>query len=513
MRDAIGWSYDLLPPAEQALFRRLSVFVGGCTLASAETVAALSDEAVIEVFEGISSLVDKSLLRVDLPTAGEPRFSMLETIREFATEMLVASGEADRVRRRHAAWHLELAERAEPELLGKHQLAWLNQLEAEHDNFRAIMAWALEQGESEIGLRFAGALVRLWRWHGHLSEARDWAERLLERSDGARTAARAKALVTLGVLVSMQPDPRRATALFEEALAIYHDLGDIPGISRVNFHLGEAALGRGDRPLAQEILTRTVALARGSAPAYASMALKTLGYIARLEGDTGRATSSLENALAISEEIGFAWGAAEALAYLGELARDQHDDARATAMLARALSTYREMNDQIGISLCMVTLAGIAATAGQTDAAARLVGAALAARDAVSHRPTPGEDPHGEDVLRTLRAELGERELIAAIGEGRALSLDRAVSEALVLAATAAPAGSNRRVPTKAAGLTPKEREVLCLLTEGISNPEIANRLFISRRTVTTHIERIFSKLTVRTRTEAAIYARDHGLC
>jgi non-specific serine/threonine protein kinase len=170
------------------------------------------------------------------------------------------------------------------------------------------------------------------------------------------------------------------------------------------------------------------------------------------------------------------------------------------------------MGDAVGISLCLVAVASLAGASGRATEAARLIGAAEAIRDTVKYRPTPGEDPRREAVLRSLRRPLGDEALNEVTAQGRALSQDQAVSEALELLSVEALARP-RGDAAPGAALTPKERQVLCLLTEGLSNPEISERLFVSRRTVTTHIEHIFAKLAVRTRTEAAIYARDQGMC
>jgi predicted ATPase len=185
LRHAIAWSYDLLEAGEQALFRRLAVFAGGCTLEAAEVVCqavhapAAGPGQSLEVLDGVASLVDKSLLRQQAQVSGEPRFRMLETLCEYGLECLTASGEEPAVRRAHADYYRVLVEAAEPALTGPAQEAWLEQLEAEHDNVRAALRWAEESGEAEMGLRLAGALCQFWLIRGHLREGQEWFARLL----------------------------------------------------------------------------------------------------------------------------------------------------------------------------------------------------------------------------------------------------------------------------------------------------------------------------------------------
>ena len=194
MRAAIDWSYDLLNENEQKLFRMLTVFVGGFTLEAAEAVSGATGEDEMDILEGVTSLADNSLLRQKEQPNGEPRFIMLETIREYGFEKLEAAQEAKAIQRAQAAYFLELAEQAEPELSGANQAAWLDRLQAEHDNFRAALNWALQNGESEIGLRLAAAFWRFWLVRGYLSEGREQLDRVLS---GAALPTQARAKVPL----------------------------------------------------------------------------------------------------------------------------------------------------------------------------------------------------------------------------------------------------------------------------------------------------------------------------
>ncbi len=220
MRDAIAWSYELLSHEGQALFRRLAVFVGGCSIEAAEAVGATTDESGIGVLDALSALVNASLLRREAGPDGagvfSPRFGMLETIREYGLEQLTASGEAAAIQRRHTAWYLALAERAAPELYGgPNQLPWLNRLEAEHDNLRSALRWALASHPA-TALRLGGSLFWFWYVRGHLSEGRRWLEQALARGSDAPPAVRGRALLGTGMLAHWQDADSVATPLLEE---------------------------------------------------------------------------------------------------------------------------------------------------------------------------------------------------------------------------------------------------------------------------------------------------------
>jgi predicted ATPase len=228
LRRAIAWSYDLLDAGEQALFRRLAAFVGGCTLDAAETVCGVSGDPSagsgqaleLDMLDGVASLVDNSLLRQQEQGEGQPRFQMLETIREYGLECLLASGEAEATRLAHAGYYRALAERAEPELTGPQQAVWLGRLEQEHDNLRAALEWLAQRGEAEQGLRVGGALWRFWVVRGYLREGQERLAGLLGLAGAStRTVARAKALTGAGTLTHNRGDYVAARALFEESLA------------------------------------------------------------------------------------------------------------------------------------------------------------------------------------------------------------------------------------------------------------------------------------------------------
>ena len=262
LRNTIAWSYDLLTTEEQRLFRRLSVFGGGCTLEALEAICASLGEGdgIVPVLDGVASLIDKSLLQQTEQEGEMPRFVMLETIREYGLECLTASGEMELTRRAHAAYFLRLAEEMAPKLVGPQQAAWLGRLEREHDNLRAAMEWLLEREEAEMALRLGGALWGFWGIRNHANEGRQWMERTLSSRGQVRASVRAKALIGLGVLVFfLQGDYDRAQELCRESLALFREVGDKPGIAMSLSELGMIELWRSNYAaacsLAEEALT------------------------------------------------------------------------------------------------------------------------------------------------------------------------------------------------------------------------------------------------------------------
>ncbi|MFN2513389.1 MAG: protein kinase [Pyrinomonadaceae bacterium] len=286
MRGAIAWSYDLLNDEEKKLFRRLSVFVGGCELEAVEFVCNRKGDMGIDVLDGVASLVDKSLLQQKEMLPTEPRFAMLETITEYGLEQLIASGEADEQRRNHAEFFLKLAELAETELLGAQQEVWLDRLETEQGNLRAALHWAEEKKQAEIGLRLAGALWRFWEMRGYLAEGRKHLASFISLPESEFTIkARLKALYAVGVLADAQCDYAAARSWFEEKLKLSRKLGDKWGVANSLNNLGIVALRQRDYDTAGSLYEESLTLWRelGNQSAVALLA-KQFGECGRPEG-------------------------------------------------------------------------------------------------------------------------------------------------------------------------------------------------------------------------------------
>ena len=536
MRDAIAWSYDLLSRDEQALFRRLSVFVGGFTLEAAEAIAGgeggggaglvplsvatpppppeRSDTP--SVLDLVSSLVDKSLLRPadgpDDARAG-PRFGMLETIREYGLERLDASGEGEEVRRRHAAFYLALAERVEPELVGREQRRWLARLEAEHGNLRAVLDWAIERGEAEIGLRLGSALWRFWYLRGHAREGERWLARLLDRIAAASPTMSVEALRRAGSLARLWGDEERGAALLERSLQLARATADKREIGRALHHVGNAIAQAGDVGRARTLLEESLTLAREAGDRiFVVLALGSLGEHVRVLGDFPRAAALLTEALDLARATGDELQVSFNLVNLATLRRAEGDLVRSSALYREALALAGELGNQESIAYGLAGLGGVAGDQGRWEQAARLLGACAALCEEIGLTLQPDERVRFERDTAAARHRLGAAAFAAAWDASRALPLEHAVAEAMVVASDANSAAPARPSSDAGLGLSPREREVLRLVAEGLGDKEIAAALAISPRTVGRHLENLRAKLGVDSRAAAAALAVRQGL-
>jgi predicted ATPase/DNA-binding CsgD family transcriptional regulator len=520
LRDAIAWSEDLLPADERALFRRMAVFAGGGTLEAVAAVCAVGDDPDIEALEGIGSLLEKSLLRQAAGSDRAPRFVMLETVREFAAERLAASGEADAVHRRHAAYFLALAE-AEPTDAAANQ-RWLSQLDAEYANIRAALAWSHSDPDGEIERRLVAALGWFWFNAGYLGEGRDWLEGALARPgwDDA-LPARAQALLGLGRLAWDQGDIVTARPLLEHSVALCRQIGNARGLGWALTVLGQVALGEGDPAAALTVAEAGVAQLRTvGEPFGLAISLAFFGWATLADGDRSMASTCFDESLALLRAAGAEGYAANVLRGLGYIALADGETDRAAALLAESLVRNREPRERRALAGCVAALAGVTLARGQPERAARLLGAATAVLEAAGiSRFYPFDQPPYDRTRTAVRAALGEAAFAVAEAAGRVLTPEEAFAEALAQEGrSATPAGgpgtvaATRATPGPAAGLSARELEVLRLIAQGKSNPEIAEALVISLNTVYRHANHIFTKLGVQNRTEAAAYAHTHGL-
>ncbi len=361
LRKTIDWSYGLLNGSEQKLLRRLGVFLGGCTLEAAEAVCNTHNDLGAEVFQVMSSLVDQSLVQQTEQGGGEPRFGMLETIREYCLELLSESGEERATRRAHAAYCLVLAEEGNPDLGERERAGWLALCDIEHDNFRAALDSLIQSSDVEWSFRMCIALFQFWERREHLAEGRARLESLLRMDVSGSARERAKVFVYLSTFATVQRDFHAATEFLENSLSIYRSLGDQWGIAVSMNALAIVAGDRQDYAAAQILFDETLAQWRTLGDRVAiARCLHNFANVARGRGDYARARALLQEAGRIFEDLEDHSGAAWSLNQMGDIAREQGEGANARALYQRALSAFREANDRWGIARSLTDLAQIA---------------------------------------------------------------------------------------------------------------------------------------------------------
>lgn len=360
LRAAIDWSYDLLSEKERALLPRLSVFSGGWTLEAAETVCQGSGVETHDVVDLLAHLADKSLILAE-HKAEEIRFGILETIRQYCWERLLESGEAPEFRRRHRDWFVSLVEGIEESLRGPDEATWLDRLETEHDNLRAVLDWShTDEQSAGVGLRLTGALERFWVVRGYFAEGRARLEAALSDST-SESPARAKALHGAGVLAGHQGDYNQAEARSREAAALWRKVGDKLGTALALNTLGQVARTRGDYGQATHLLEESLALIRDVGDKWAlALTLNMLGVVARGRGDYARATALHEESRALRKELGDQKGLAVSLERLGLVALCQGDLDRARALFDESLTLGRDVGDRLAIAWATGDLAQVA---------------------------------------------------------------------------------------------------------------------------------------------------------
>jgi predicted ATPase/Tfp pilus assembly protein PilF len=477
LRTTIDWSYQLLEEEHRTLMARLGIFVGGFTL---DGVAAVCRGGGVDrpaVVAGVAALVTKSLLETRPDAPGGSRILMLEAIREYALERLNERHEIDDLGQRHAAWYVELAERAERQLTGKEQARWLDVLGAEHANLRAALSWAVLHRPPEA-LRLAGALWRFWWMRGHVSEGRRWFEDVLGRARGddrcrvraavgagvlagtqgdygpaekllEEAAALAEssgadeelalALVSLGVVQENQGRYETATALFDRSLSIYRKVGSQRGIGHALNCLGNAAVYRGDNASAREFFDQALAAFHAVEDQWSiALACANLGWVAYASGDTKLARSWYSHSLSLCRTVGDQRGIANALSNMGRVAFKEGDLPAATGFIEEALLLVRRIGERRAVAECLEELAAVAAADGELLRAARLYAAAAMLRETLGAPLWPTEAQAQQEVLEGVRAGLSAHQLEEAWAEGRRMTTDEAVSLALARTHSAA---------------------------------------------------------------------------
>ena len=470
LRATIDWSYDLLEPDERTLFARLAVFVGGCTLEAAEAVCNVDGHQ--DVLGDLDALVEKNLVQPSDGPDSDPRLVMLETIREYGLERLTERGEVAVIARRHADYYLDMAEQAEPELLGAQQGAWYERLEADLGNFRAVLAWSLAQREAEVTARLGAALTALWLSRGHANEGVRWLDAALEQRGSLPRPVLAKALfVKANLLLEIGADHGQVDVLVEESLGLFRELEDTTWTVRALSVLGWAVRRAGDADRGLALQAQAVAMARDQTdtwnlamavgnlglslldagkhaqaqaaleeslalsrelgePEGIALALDGLAMLALVEGDHRRASSLLEEALTLARKVRNIPGTASLLADLGIVTLYQNDYGRAAALFEEALASAPQVEEELLIGECLWGVAAVAAAHSEPALAVRLWAAATSCRYAM-HVLSPVIRPLEARLLEPARATLGSDVFNAEWNYGRAMRREDAIAHAL----------------------------------------------------------------------------------
>ncbi|HUG15772.1 MAG TPA: LuxR C-terminal-related transcriptional regulator [Thermomicrobiales bacterium] len=511
LRDAIAWSYDLLPTGEQQLFRRLAVFAGGWTLEAAEAVAV--GEA--DVLARLITLIEHSLVQHVEQPRGSTRFTILETIREFAWEELVRSGEHEAMQDRHADFVMALVEEAGPKLYGPDLAEWLRRLDQEHDNIRVALAHLGERRDAERAQQITGELLPYWNAYGYLSEGLAQTEAALELPDAqSHKRARIGALGSAARMASWKSDNDRAIASATEGLALSDEIGDVSKVSSLLFSMGVSLLFRGDTERAVATFQQAVETGRKIGdPLHMS---RSLEYLSLITCDVEQAIAWLNEGIAACQAVGIKDATALAMTALASRLAERGDLSRAGELNRESLALLDDLGHKLGIGRALESAGELSVWHGEAERAARLFAAARMVHRAVGARIRRDCcDRYVQAVIEQLHAVLDDRAYQAAWEAGQALSMADAIAEALT-AGTGDPSSPNSAAlappELSTRPLSPRELEVVRLLVEGQSNQEIALVLGISQRTVINHVANVMNKLGLESRTAIATWAVRRGV-
>jgi predicted ATPase/DNA-binding CsgD family transcriptional regulator len=521
LKATMDWSHELLSEEEKVFIRRLSVFAGGWTLEAAEAVCAGDGIAEVEVLDLLSRLVDKSLVVVR-EWDGEARYRLLETVRQYGREKLEESGEEGEVRRRHAGYFLELAETAEVAMSGLAQEAWVERLGVEHDNFRAALDWGEEHdtGATEARLLLAAALSQFWVIRGLFAEGLSRLETLLALpAASGRNIARAKAWYALGSLYYRHGDHAagdfvRARACYEESLEIFRELGSQPQIAVALADLGRVNADLGEYTSSRSLLEESLVLQRRLGNEHGiAVGTYALGWLDFLRGEYASARPLLEEGLAIFRRVGDKFQLGGCVLYLGCLDCEQGNYAAARSRFVELTRLVSFQQYRYVAPLVVEAFVILAATQGQAARALRLAGAAAELRRGMGAQFRLGWQRYVARRVVSARESLTEEAAAAAWAEGQKMTLEQTLAYALVEGPTVVPSQQAQGPPEPPAGsLSVRELEVLGLVAEGLTDAGVAERLHLSPRTVGRHLESVYRKLGVSSRTAAVKRVGELGL-
>jgi predicted ATPase/DNA-binding CsgD family transcriptional regulator len=542
LRATMDWGHGLLSEKEKVLFRRLSVFADGFSLPAAEAICPKDGIEAGEVLELLSCLVDKSLV-----VAHGGRYRMLETVLRYAAERLEDAGEESDLREAHARYFLDLADEAEPGLLGGEQVSWLGRLDRERGNLRSALDWCVRH-RNPAALRMAGALWWYWFLRGRYKEGLGWFESSLAACSDAPASLRAKALVATGDFLFLRSEYGPGRRRIEAGLDLYRRAGDGRGVAGAVQLLGSIAREQGRYDEAEAHHAESLGLSREHDDGWGvAQSLNYLGFVAWLRGEPERAVGLCAEALSAFRDLGDGEGAAwslmnlgfsalyrgepararallsesldlsrtggyrEAVAWslngLGLLARREGDPGRAASLLRESLALHRDLGDRWRTASLVEELAGVSAAGGHHERAATLLGAAGALRETLSDPVPPCERPDRARDTAVARAGLDEGSFVRASAAGGAMPLERVYELALEEQRSPAPTFSG-----SGDGLSEREAEVLGMVAEGLTDGQVAAKLYLSPRTVGQHLRNTYRKLGVNSRAAATRVAIERGL-
>ena len=542
LRNAIAWSCALLTPSQQRLFRAACLFQGA-TIEALEAVAVPSET----VFDDLEALVEHSLVRRIEDETGQPRFIILETIREYGVEQMNAVGEEAGLRAVHAAHFAEVSETAAMELSGPEQAGWLRRFDVERDNLRAALDWTLETLDAPLALRLGWSLGRYWLVRGHLREGAEQLRRVLAVAPSLPDPNRARTLTAFGAILEEQGNHIAAITAHEESLAISRALDDRFGMARATNNLGLVRLGQGqfaaaradfeaalaefeameaappiavtlmnlataadrmgDADTAERLLGRALKTQRALGDLQrVALTLQTIGLVATAAGELQRAEAAFQEAIQIWTELGDQSSVARTLAHLGRLARLRGESEAGAYLLQQGLSAAAEQqDDQLTIALCCLDLMVIARQRGELETAARLLATANASHAWREAPLRPDERADYDRAEAVLDQSLDRQTRLRILTDRAPETASWAIEQAIRF--QTAPAKTVATVTISRHGLTVREIEVLRELVKGKTDREIGDELFISHRTVMRHVTSILEKLEVPSRTAAAALA------
>jgi predicted ATPase/DNA-binding CsgD family transcriptional regulator len=514
LRDTIAWSYDLLSPVEQAFFRRLAVLSSGWTLEAAEAVEG--DDLGLDVLDGMATLVNHHLVQTMEQPNGTLRFTMLETIREFASDRLAASEDETLARLRHAEYFLQLALDGERQIRGPHVAVAVDRLETEHDNLRAALSWSIAAGQTEIALRLSSALHWFWWAQNYFREGQQWLNRVLAMPGGSDNS-RARALAGAGALALRMGDLATAEDVLQQALAEFEAAEDPDGIRYALFHLGYARNVSGFPADAIPLFERAVRRCHETGDRWGlSLTLCYLGWAVHQTHDDHRALELLEESLKIGRELGAEPRISSALSHLGFLAQSQGKYGKALEYFRDTFQMDWTRHDSANLSEFLINLGSLLLASGDTERAVRLFGAAEAEVEISNYSIYVRRFGSYPAALESAREMLGDEAFRAHWAAGSRLSHAEVIADVNDVL-DSEPSTDRHPLPAVQPikndfSLTRREHEILRMLASGSSTQRIADELYISVHTVKRHVNNILAKMDVSSRGAAVALAHQYGL-